>query len=176
MDYLLDKQESERLLFRKLLPSDFDKWVEFMKNPESTEYMWLTDSSDPADKCKVWFDRVFSRYEINKGGMNVLINKINGDFVGQSGLLFHTIEGIEELEIGYAIMPQFRGQGFATEAAKKCRDFAFGNNLKDTLISIIHPGNIYSKKVAANVGMTLEKKVTKDGRNFNIYRILKGNC
>ena len=176
MKYLLDKQESERLRFRKLLPSDFDKWVEFMKNPVSTEYMWLTNSSDPAEKCKVWFDRVFSRYEINKGGMNVLIHKQSGDFVGQSGLLFHSIDGIEELEIGYAIMPQFRGQGFATEAAKKCRDFAFENNLKDSLISIINPGNTYSMKVAANTGMTLDKKISKDGRHFNIYRIIKGGC
>ncbi len=173
MDYLLDRQESERLLFRKLLHSDFDKWIEFMENPESTAFMWLTDSSDPADKCDVWFERVFSRYAINKGGMNVLIDKKTGDFIGQAGLLFHTIDGIEELEIGYAIMPQFRGQGFATEAARKCRDFAFENNLRDSLISIINPENTYSKKVAANTGMTLDKKVSKDGRHFNIYRILK---
>lgn len=147
-----------------------------MKDPRSTEYMWLTDSPDPARKCQVWFDRVFSRYETDKGGMNVLIDKISGDFVGQAGLLFHTIDEIEELEIGYAIMPQFRGQGFATEAAKKCRDFAFENNLKDSLISIINPENSFSKKVAANNGMTLDKKVSKDGRQFNIYRIKKVSC
>ncbi len=79
--------------------------------------------------------------------MNALIKKENYAFVGQCGLI-HTVDGVEELEIGYSLMPEFRGKGYALEAAKKCKDFAFENNLSDSLISIIHIDNKESEKVA----------------------------
>jgi ribosomal-protein-alanine N-acetyltransferase len=49
---------------------------------------------------------------------------------------------IEELEIGYSLMPESRGKGYALEATKKCKDFAFHNQLTDSLISIIHSKNL----------------------------------
>ena len=128
MKYLLDGQESNRLLFRKLEQSDFGIWLEFCKHKDSLEYIWLTDKNDPEEKCRIWFDRVFNRYQNDKGGMNALIDKQSGQFIGQCGLLIHTVDAIEELEIGYSIMPAYRQMGYAFEAAK---------NVKSMLLKII---------------------------------------
>lgn len=172
MNYLLDGEESNRLFFRKLLPSDFNTWLEFCKQPDSLEYIWLTDQTDPTEKCKIWFDRVFYRYENDKGGMNVLINKA-GEFVGQCGLLLHIINDIEELEIGYSIMPKHRNKGYAIEAAQKCKEVAFKNNYRDSLISIIHEDNLPSEKVAIKNGMILDFKTTYNNSPVKIYRVKK---
>jgi [ribosomal protein S5]-alanine N-acetyltransferase len=173
MNYLLDGNESSRLVFRKLLPSDFDTWLEFCKQTDSLLYIWLTDKTDPIEKCKVWFDRVFYRYENNKGGMNVLINKHSGEFIGQCGLLIHTLNEVEELEIGYSIMPNQRNKGYAIEAAQKCKEFAFENNYRDSLISIIHEDNLPSEKVAIHNGMTLDFRTTYNNSPVKIYRVKK---
>ena len=104
---LLFDQKTERLLFRKLEQKDFDEWLKFCEDANSLKYIWLTDNDSAIEKCQVWFARVFNRYNNNLGGMNALIEKNNNEFVGQCGLLIHTVDGIEELEIGYSIMPEF---------------------------------------------------------------------
>lgn len=103
--------------------------------------------------------------------MNALIEKSNREFVGQCGLLVHTIQGIEELEVGYSLMPKYRGQGYALEAATMCRDYAFEHKLSNSLISIIHIDNKESEKVAIRNGMTLDKTTTYNNSRVNIFRI-----
>jgi RimJ/RimL family protein N-acetyltransferase len=56
------------------------------------------------------------------------------------------------LEVGYSILSSYQGKGYASEATKKCRDYAFFNNFSSSLISIIHPENTGSKEVAQNNG------------------------
>ncbi len=170
---LMFGQSSERLLFRQLEQSDFDDWLIFCNDTTSLKYIWLTDNESANEKCKVWFDRVFHRYNNHLGGMNALIEKSNNKFVGQCGLLIHTVDEINELEIGYSLMPEFRGKGYALEAAKKCKDYAFENNLSDSLISIIHIDNKKSEKVAIKNGMKLDKTTIYKNNKVNIFRIAK---
>jgi RimJ/RimL family protein N-acetyltransferase len=103
--------------------------------------------------------------------MNVLIDKKTDRLIGQCGLLIQTIENIERLEVGYSILPEFWNQGFASESATKCKNFAFENNFADSLISMIHINNLGSEKVALKNGMTFEKKINA----FNIFRIDREN-
>jgi RimJ/RimL family protein N-acetyltransferase len=66
---------------------------------------------------------------------------------------------VEELEIGYSLLKDFRGKGFAIEAASKCKDFAIKNKLSDSLISVIIPENLSSIAVAEKNRMTKEKRL-----------------
>jgi RimJ/RimL family protein N-acetyltransferase len=169
-NYLLTGQETERLEFRRLETSDFDAWLPFHQNPLTSKY-WIGLPSDPQAACKQWFDRVFYRYENNLGGMNVLIEKKTGKLIGQCGLLIQTVDGIEELEIGYSILPQYWKKGFATEAATKCKTYAIENRLAKSVISIIHIDNIASQKVAGNIGMQVSKTTIYNKNPVDIYSI-----
>jgi RimJ/RimL family protein N-acetyltransferase len=95
--------------------------------------------------------------------------------VGQCGLLVQTIDDIEELEIGYSLMPAHRGKGYASEAARKCKEFAFENEFSDSLISVIHVDNNASARVALANGMFLDKSTISKGDPVNIYRIFGKN-
>jgi ribosomal-protein-alanine N-acetyltransferase len=174
--YSLEGQETERLLFRKITEQDFDTWLAFCKYPDSLKYIFSQEQlkvEDPIERCRIWFNRVFNRYENGLGGMNALIEKQTGAFVGQCGLLIQTIDDMEELEIGYSLMPAFRGKGYANEAAIKCKEFAFANDYATSLISVIVPENTDSIKVALNNRMKLDKTTTSNGDVVNIYRINK---
>jgi RimJ/RimL family protein N-acetyltransferase len=156
--------------------SDFDTWLEFCKYPKSLDYIFSQEQlavQDPVERCKMWFARVFCRYENGLGGMNALIDKQTQQLVGQCGLLIQTIDNLEELEIGYSLMPQHRGKGYAIEAATKCKQFAFANNFRDSLISTIHINNDASAKVALANGMKLDKTTVSNGDPVNIYRVKK---
>jgi RimJ/RimL family protein N-acetyltransferase len=105
--------------------------------------------------------------------MNVLIDKSTGRIVGQCGLLVQEVDNDSEFEIGYSILPEYRRMGFATEAAHKCRDFAFNNSFSETLISIIHNENENSEKVAVKNGMKKTKRTVYKEMPVNIFRITK---
>lgn len=173
--YSLEHQESERLLFRKIVPEDFDIWLEFCKYPDSLKYIFSQEQLavlDPVKYCQMWFDRALGRYANGTGGLNALIDKNTNEYIGQCGLLVQTIDDLEELEVGYSIMPQHRGKGYATEAARKCRDFAFENHFRDSLISTVHVDNFASAKVALSNGMKLDKTTVSNGDPVNIFRII----
>ncbi len=170
MKYLLTGQETERLKFRLLKSNDFDSWVDLFKENKVAEFLEMDPTLSPTDLCKAWFDKSFNRYQNDLGGMNVLIDKKTNQFVGQCGLLIQTIEEVKRLEVGYSILPKFWNQGYAFEAASKCKNYAFENNFTDSLISVVHIENIGSEKVALKNGMTFEKKLDD---LFNVFSIDK---
>ncbi|WP_037320743.1 GNAT family N-acetyltransferase [Salegentibacter sp. Hel_I_6] len=167
MKYLLTGEETQRLKFRLVQPEDFDSWVSLFNAKDIAKHLDLDSALSEHELCKIWFKKVFYRYDNSLGGMNALIDKKTNRLIGQCGLLIQTIENMERLEIGYSILPEFWHQGFAIEAAIKCRNFAFENNYADSLISMIHIDNLASEKVALRNGMSFEKRI----KNFNIFQI-----
>ncbi len=173
MKYLLTHKETERLRFRLLEAGDFNEWVHLFKVDNVAKYLGLDVELSEKELCKEWFDRVFKRYENDLGGMNVLIDKATNKMVGQCGLLIQTVENIERLEIGYSILPNYWNKGYATEAAIKCKNYAFEQNFAASLISIVHIENKASELVAIKNGMLLEKQIEYHGNPVNIFRIDK---
>ena len=170
MKYLLSGQETDRIQFRNIEETDFDKWLTFFQDPTSHMH-WGIKMGTPEQECQKWYALQKDRHSKNRGGMNALIEKSTGQFMGHCGLLVQEVDQIIELEVGYSLLGKFRGRGFATEAAIKCRDFAFHNNLTKSLISIISFPNIPSQKVAELNGMKIEKSTKFHGIDVYIYRI-----
>ncbi|MGD2035708.1 MAG: GNAT family N-acetyltransferase [Bacteroidales bacterium] len=173
MKYLLKGQESARLAFRSLVRDDFNTWMPFFEDRTAVGFLGLADIGNQTEQCEKWFEITENRYKNDLGGLNVLIDKVSDKFVGQCGLLIQEVDGIQELEIGYSILPEHRNKGYATEAAQKCRDYAFENNFTDSLISIVHVDNIRSEKVAKKNGMTFIKKTIFREIPVNIFRITR---
>jgi len=171
MRYLLTGEESERLRFRLLQNDDFDTWLPFFSTPEAEKFLGLGGIPEPADRCRKWFAIIRNRYENDLGGMNVLIDKGTGEFIGQCGLLVQEVDNIKELEIGYSILPAHWDKGYATEAARKCKEYAFSGKFSDSLISIIHIENTRSEKVAIKNGMQFEKRTMFKDMPVNVFRI-----
>ncbi len=175
MKYLLTGEETERLTFRLLKQSDFETWLSFFENRDVATFLAMDPNKPKEELCAFWFEKVFNRYENDLGGMNVLIEKSTGCFIGQCGLLVQEVEGVSRLEVGYSILPEYWGKGFAAEAAIKCKEFSFENNFSDSIISIIHPDNIASEKVALKNGMSLLKFVEFHDMPANVFEVLKNS-
>ncbi len=172
MKYLLLNEESDRVFFRQIAISDFNAWLPFFKNPASFQH-WKMKRELPEEECKKWFARQEERYLRDEGGMNTLIEKNTDKLIGYAGLLVQMVDDQSELEIGYSLLPEFWHKGYATEAARKCLDFAFENNFAESLISIISLSNTPSAKIATKNGMKIEKRTTYKENVVNIFRIDK---
>ncbi len=87
MKYILDGEETERLAFRLLQRSDFNIWLDMVRDVEVARFVGIADLPMPEARCEKWFTGVENRYKEDRGGMNVLIDKATNQLVGQCGLL-----------------------------------------------------------------------------------------
>ena len=171
MKYTLEGQETERLKFRLLNSEDFDDCIELFKDIEVCRFLGVDKIETPEERCRLWIEMTFERYKNDLGGQNILIEKNTNKIIGQCGLLVREIEGKQEIEIAYSILPEYRKKGFAAESTEKCKNFAFENKFSKSLISIIHTENSNSEKVAKKNGMKKNKNTEFKGMPVNIYRI-----
>jgi RimJ/RimL family protein N-acetyltransferase len=88
-----------------------------------------------------------------------IVETLAGEFLGDCGLTWQEVNGRQELEVGYHMRPAVQGQGFATEAAAACRDYAASRLGASRLVAITHPKNVASQRVAEKIGM---QKVEED--------------
>ncbi len=170
-DYL-KKRETERLIIRPLVEGDTEAWIPYIMDETATQYFPIEWKLSP-EKSKEWIDFQLNRYKEGKYGLQALVEKESGQLIGQCGLLAQTVDGIDELEIGYHLLPEHWGKGYATEAAKMFKKLAFGNELTESIISIIDIENVPSQKVAERNGMTRGKRTTYLDMDIYVYRIHK---
>ncbi len=157
MTYLLNGVETQRLIFGSITDISFEEWLPFFLHTNNARMVALDHLDTPEAQCRQWFERAHKRISDNRGGLNALYEKESGVLVGQCGLLVQPVNGKDELEVGYSLLPAQWGKGYAVEAARKARDIAFERKHTDTLISIIHVENEPSKKVARKNGMIVRE-------------------
>ncbi len=168
-----DCLQSPRLITRFVTQDDVPVWLEYCKDPVATKFTALPGKT-PEELAQFFIERTMQRYAEGRYGLQALISKESGEFVGQCGLLLQNVNGVDEVEIGYHLLPRFWGKGYASEAAQLFRDYGFENNVAASIISIIDPGNAASQKVAERNGMTLVmKNVFFHDTHYNIFRITR---
>ncbi len=89
-------------------------------------------------------------------------SRATGVPVGMSGLIKRDV--LDDVDLGYAFLPEYEGQGFASEAAFAVVDLARRMGMA-RLVAITSPGNLASDRVLTKVGMRFEKVVYLSGRD-----------
>ena len=95
--------------------------------------------------------------------------KSEGTLPGYCGFFHQDVDGKSEIEIGYRPHPDYWNKGLDTEAAIAVRDHALRDLNLPRVISLIHPENIASRRVAEKIGTTLEKHTTFRGFPANVF-------
>ena len=95
--------------------------------------------------------------------------KPEDQFVGIAGLLHQKIDNKHETEISYRILEEHWRKGYATEAAKACKQYAETKLGKKELISLIHPRNDASIQVATKLGAKRMRSIIFLGLQHDVY-------
>ena len=153
--------ETERLYLRKIDKNDLVDLKEIHQDP-ITMAAWEHAFSD--EEVEEWLKRTLERYQKDGFALWAVILKETGEFLGEAGLTLQLVEGKELLEIGYLFKRKYWHRGYAIEAAKKCKEFAYENLEAEKVCSIIKSDNYASKRVAEKNGMENERTYVKNYR------------
>lgn len=157
--------ETERLYLRQLEQSDFDALCKILKDEET---MYAYEGAFDDSEVQEWLDRQLSRYKKYGFGLWAAVLKENGEVIGQCGLTMQPWKNMEVLEIGYLFQKSYWHSGYATEAAKACKKYAFEMLKADEVCSIIRDTNTASQNVALRNGMILTDSWVKHYRGVDM--------
>jgi [ribosomal protein S5]-alanine N-acetyltransferase len=160
--------ETPRLLLREFVAGDAEALGLILSDAETMRfYRVLFDRAGVAE----WIARNRRRYAADGHGLWGMVLKASGELIGDCGVTTQSVDGVEELEIGYHLRRECWGFGYATEAARACRDWAFLSRNVGYLISLIRPENLASRRVAERNGMRLWKSVVWRELEYCVYRV-----
>jgi RimJ/RimL family protein N-acetyltransferase len=161
--------ETERLVLRLPRLEDADDLLELVGDDEVMR--WIGGEAGDRDSTVEHLERWAMRWERNDVGQFVVV--LDGHAIGRVGLLvwdartwqtstYELAGGHAETELGWALARRHWGNGYATEAARAVRDWAYAERGLERVISLIAPDNVRSARVAEKLGARPERVVETD--------------
>jgi RimJ/RimL family protein N-acetyltransferase len=140
--------ETPRLRLRELEADDLEPLLEVLGDAGAMRY--YPAPFGPA-QVRGWIAWARDSYRTNGFGLWAVVRRSDGRFLGDCGPMLQPVEGRLIPEIGYHIVPAEQGNGYATEAARACRDWLFDHTDYEVVCSLVSPENEPSRAVAAKV-------------------------
>jgi [ribosomal protein S5]-alanine N-acetyltransferase len=161
--------QTPRLILRPFREADLDRLAELMANPD---FMRFSLGPYTRERTQGVLDKFLSWEKAGLPSPFAVVLRGNTEVLGYCGFLHHP-EVPEEVEIGYRLHPDYWNRGLITEAAQAVRDHGFRDWKLPRVISLIHPENIPSRRVAEKNGMKVEKEITFRGFPTLVFAITR---
>jgi RimJ/RimL family protein N-acetyltransferase len=162
--------ETSRLTLRPFRQDDVDLLSALMANQD---FMRFSLGVYTREQTIGFLEKLLAWQKADEPSLFAAVLRSNGMLLGYCGFYHQHIDGVDEIEIGYRMHPDYWNQGLATEAARAVRDHAFQDLKVPRVISLIHPENIPSQRVAEKIGMTLEKQTIYRGFLTNVFSLAR---
>lgn len=163
--------ETERLYLRKCIPEkDALFFIELVNSPGWLKYIGDRNIHTEEAALKYLNDRVLKGYADHGHGGYTIIEKSSGKPVGNSGLYKRPV--LDHADVGYALLPEFYGKGYAYEAASAVMNYA--KQLGMTRVHAITVAyNERSIHLLTKLGLKFEKlfRMEGDPEELSLYTI-----
>lgn len=171
---------TERLLLRPWRESDREPFAEMNADANVMEYFPSVNTREESDAA---VDRIVARMEEQGFGLWAVEVPGVADFIGFIGLNpADRVLGRPVLEVGWRLLAQHWGRGYATEGARASLAYAFDDLKRDEVVSFTTIANARSRHVMEKLGMTRRPEedfdhpgvpVAWSGRRHVLYRITR---
>jgi RimJ/RimL family protein N-acetyltransferase len=161
--------ETERLSLRRLEEGDAEFILGLLNQPSFLRFIGDKGVRTLADARKYILQGPIASYEQFGFGLYLVELKEMRVPIGMCGLLKR--ESLEDVDIGFAFLPQFWGQGYALESASSVMAFAKNVVGLKRVVAITNPDNDASIKVLERIGMQFERmtKLSDEGMELRLF-------
>ncbi|MCH4830701.1 GNAT family N-acetyltransferase [Flavobacterium columnare] len=169
--------ESERLILRKMTHNDVDEVFALRSNADNMQFIprpLLKNKIEALELIDTINNKIKENEEINWA----ITEKPNDKLIGFLGHYRIQRENYRS-EIGYMILPEYRGKGIITEATKLILEYGFSQMGLHSIEAVIDPKNQASARVLEKLGFIKEGHLREneyfEGKFWDsvIYSILK---
>jgi RimJ/RimL family protein N-acetyltransferase len=158
--------ETDRLILRELVPDDAPFMLELLNDPAYIRNIADRGVRDLDGARRYLEERWRASYAEHGFGLWVVVHRESGACTGLCGLVRR--EGLDDVDIGYAFLPAFRGQGYAVESALGVRAHARDVAGLTRLVAIVSPGNGPSIRVLEQLGMHFVRTLRLPGDTSDV--------
>ena len=162
--------ETSRLFLRPFLNEDVGRLAELMAN---RDFMRFSLGPYTLEQTQSVLQKFLSWNQARLPSQFGVIFRANNELIGYCGFLHWHLDGADEIEIGYRLHPDYWNRGLASEAAQVVRDHAFRDLNLPKVISLIHPDNVPSRRVAEKNGMKIERETVFRGFPTQVFAITR---
>ena len=148
---------TERLVLREVNINDADFILALLNSKGWLQFIGDRNVRSLPDAEKYIADRIVKSYIDHGLGLYLVELKTSGTAIGLCGLIKR--DTLDDIDIGFAFLPEYNGFGYAFEAAISTLQFAFESLEINRLVAITTPDNINSIKLLEKIGMQFEKKI-----------------
>lgn len=166
----LDKIETAHLIGCKVQQDDLGLLYRMYTNEE---VMYTLGGTKIFREAKELHARIAEQWEKFDFGLYIFRDKETNEFVGRGGLKKTHIDGKDEIEVLYAVIPKYWGKGLALEMAQKSIEIAFEKLNIDNLVCLTWAENKRSQKVMEKAGFKQEKNFAYADLPHTLYRLKK---
>lgn len=149
--------ETERLTLRRLSTEDADFILSLLNDPAFLRFIGDKGVRTLEEARKYIANGPVEMYARLGFGLYLVELKDDGTPIGLCGLIKR--DGLDDVDIGFAFLPEFRAKGYAYEAAAATMDYG-----KDVLglariVAITSPDNAASGRLLEKLGLRFERMI-----------------
>jgi len=165
--------QSERLIISPTLEKDAELIYQLMNTPKFIKYVGDRQLYSVEDAEKYIQDKMLPQLHSLGYSNYSLINKKNGAKIGICGL--YDREGIDGIDIGFGILPEYEGLGYAFESSSRIIKAAFDKLEITKIKAITNKHNISSQRLLIKLGFKLKGIIMLPNENDELllYNIEK---
>ena len=154
--------DSQRLLLRRFSYDDIQDLIEFVSHPSVAEE--VSDPKPNEESARAYVDKQnsFQPFEKDKVFDLAIERKADGKVIG---LVTMITKNHQKGELGYGLGTDFRGKGYATEAARAITDYGFAQLKYHRVQAIVSAANPVSMQVLVRLGMKQEGRLREATEN-----------
>ena len=161
--------ETERLVLREFTPADAAFVLRLLNDPGFLRHIG-DKQVRTLDDAVAYLERgPMASYRAHGFGLWLVADRVALVPLGMCGLLRREV--LDDVDLGYAFLPEHQGRGYASEAGRAAVDFGFGTKQLARILAIVRPGNEASMRVLEKLGMGERGVVQLDHQALHVFGV-----
>jgi RimJ/RimL family protein N-acetyltransferase len=158
---------TERLRAERLTDAHLPDVIRMNTDPDVMTYLGgVRDAAWSAE----YMERNLRHWDQHGFGLWMLRERAGSEIIGRAVLRYLPVDGVDEIEVGYALLPDYWGRGLATEVTARCLGIARDDMRLKEIVAITMPTNVASQRVPIKNGLTYDRDVLHDGTMWRLFR------
>jgi [ribosomal protein S5]-alanine N-acetyltransferase len=166
----IERIETPQMVLERVTLDQAPEHLRLLLDPRVSTTLWPSRGSPTEAEILDGLAAKVEHWERHGFGMWLLRDRQTGEMVGRGGLQYTYTAGMNDVEAGWAVVPERWGQGLATELAQASVEVGFEQLDLLEIIAFALPTNIASRRVMEKAGFQFERNIVHAGLPHVLYR------